>query len=103
MIRFAYSAFPSGVANLALILLISSSLGCRDIVLRFAFVQLRCNGHPCLVPTDVDEVGALFGEVLEGPVLPVAQRSLKAEGRDRDLALEQAGGARSMRSDLEVQ
>jgi len=40
----------------------------------------------------VDEVGALFGEVVEGPVLPVALRCLQAEEGDRDLPLEGAGG-----------
>lgn len=40
----------------------------------------------------MDEVGAFFGEVLEGPVLPAAPRGLEAEERDRDLPLERAGG-----------
>ena len=40
----------------------------------------------------MDEVGALFGEVVEGPVLPAGSRGLEAEEGDRDLPLEGAGG-----------
>ena len=40
----------------------------------------------------MDEVGALFGEVVEGEVLPVVLRDLEAEERDCDLALERPGG-----------
>ncbi|HNS82391.1 MAG TPA: hypothetical protein PKL26_01455, partial [Methanolinea sp.] len=46
--------------------------------------------RPCFVPPDVDEVGAFLGEVVEGPILPVAHWDLEAEERDRDLALERA-------------